>query len=80
MAPGANIGEDVAIFEAVHGSAPNIAGKGMANPLALLLASGLMLDHVERPEGQHTKLKLVKRQMYGRAKLHLLQARLLGAA
>jgi isocitrate dehydrogenase (NAD+) len=45
-APGANIGENVAIFEAVHGSAPDIAGKGVANPVALLLASGLMLDHV----------------------------------
>ena len=46
MAPGANIGLDAAIFEAVHGSAPDIAGKGLANPLALLLAAALMLDHV----------------------------------
>ncbi len=46
MAPGANIGPDAAIFEAVHGSAPDIAGKGVANPLALLLAAGLMLEHV----------------------------------
>jgi isocitrate dehydrogenase (NAD+) len=46
MAPGANIGLDAAIFEAVHGSAPDIAGKGIANPLALLLAAALMLDHV----------------------------------
>ena len=46
MAPGANIGPDAAIFEAVHGSAPDIAGKGIANPLALLLAAGLMLEHV----------------------------------
>jgi len=45
-APGANIGERAAIFEAVHGSAPDIAGKGVANPTALLLAAGLMLDHV----------------------------------
>ena len=45
-APGANIGEKCAIFEAVHGSAPDIAGKGIANPTALLLAAGLMLDHV----------------------------------
>ena len=37
MAPGANIGDDAAIFEAVHGSAPDIAGKGIANPTALLL-------------------------------------------
>lgn len=45
MAPGANIGEDAAIFEAVHGSAPDIAGKGMANPTALLLAAALMAEH-----------------------------------
>ena len=50
MAPGANIGENAAIFEAVHGSAPDIAGKGVANPLALLLAACLMLDHVGRPD------------------------------
>ncbi len=47
MAPGANIGADAAIFEAVHGSAPDIAGKGIANPTALLLAAALMLDHVK---------------------------------
>jgi len=45
MAPGANIGADAAIFEAVHGSAPDIAGKGIANPTALLLAAAMMLDH-----------------------------------
>jgi isocitrate dehydrogenase (NAD+) len=50
MAPGANIGPNAAIFEAVHGSAPDIAGMGIANPLALLLAVGLMLEHVDRPE------------------------------
>jgi isocitrate dehydrogenase (NAD+) len=50
MAPGANIGEEAAIFEAVHGSAPDIAGKDIANPLALLLAAAMMLDHVGRFE------------------------------
>jgi isocitrate dehydrogenase (NAD+) len=50
MAPGANIGPDAAIFEAVHGSAPDIAGKGIANPLALLLAAAMMLDHVSRSD------------------------------
>jgi isocitrate dehydrogenase (NAD+) len=49
-APGANIGPDAAIFEAVHGSAPDIAGKGLANPLALLMAAELMLDHVGHGE------------------------------
>jgi isocitrate dehydrogenase (NAD+) len=46
LAPGANIGEHAALFEAVHGSAPDIAGKGIANPTSLLLAAGLMLDYV----------------------------------
>src|SRR5699024_2551291 len=47
LAPGANIGKDAAIFEAVHGSAPDIAGKGVANPCALLLAAAQMLDHAD---------------------------------
>jgi isocitrate dehydrogenase (NAD+) len=50
MTPGANIGTDAAIFEAVHGSAPDIAGKGIANPTALLLASAMMLEHCKLPE------------------------------
>ncbi len=45
LAPGANIGKDVAIFEAVHGSAPDIAGTGKANPSALLLSACLLLEH-----------------------------------
>lgn len=50
LAPGANIGNDAAIFEAVHGSAPDIAGKGIANPCALLLAAAQMLDHLQMPQ------------------------------
>jgi isocitrate dehydrogenase (NAD+) len=50
MAPGGNIGAGAAIFEAVHGSAPDIAGKGIANPLALILASAMMLDHMGHTE------------------------------
>jgi len=46
LAPGANIGDDAAIFEAVHGSAPDIAGKGVANPAALLMAAIMMLQHM----------------------------------
>jgi isocitrate dehydrogenase (NAD+) len=46
LAPGANIGQEDAIFEAVHGTAPDIAGRGVANPGALLLAACLMLDHI----------------------------------
>jgi isocitrate dehydrogenase (NAD+) len=46
LAPGANIGTKAAIFEAVHGSAPDIAGKGVANPSAQMLAAAMMLDHL----------------------------------
>lgn len=49
LAPGANIGEHCAVFEAVHGSAPDIAGKGVANPTALLLSAVMMLRHL----GEH---------------------------
>lgn len=44
MAPGANIGDDFALFEPIHGTAPDIAGQGVANPTSMILASGLMLD------------------------------------
>ena len=50
LAPGANIGADKGIFEAVHGSAPDIAGRNIANPTALLLAAAMMLDYLGRIE------------------------------
>jgi len=50
LAPGANIGTEAAIFEAVHGSAPDIAGKGIANPCALILGAAQMLDHIGHPD------------------------------
>lgn len=50
LAPGGNIGKDVAIFEAVHGSAPDIANQGVANPAALLLGAVMMLRHLGRGE------------------------------
>jgi isocitrate dehydrogenase (NAD+) len=50
LAPGANIGSKAAIFEAVHGSAPDIAGQGIANPTAQMLAAAMMLDHVGERE------------------------------
>ena len=50
LAPGANIGYDAAIFEAVHGSAPDIAGKNIANPCAMALAGGMMLDYLGEVE------------------------------
>src|SRR5271168_4254258 len=49
MTAGANIGANAAIFEAVHGSAPDIAGKGIANPIALMLAAAMMLEHSHLP-------------------------------
>jgi len=59
LAPGANIGEDAAIFEAVHGTAPDIAGQGKANPCALLLAAAQMLDHVGQPENAERLRKAI---------------------
>ncbi len=50
FAPAANVGETHAMFEAVHGSAPDIAGQGMANPTAFLLAACLLLDHIGQGE------------------------------
>jgi isocitrate dehydrogenase (NAD+) len=50
LAPGANIGEKGATFEAVHGSAPDIAGKNMANPIALILSAALLLDYIDERE------------------------------
>jgi len=56
LAPGANIGTDAAIFEAVHGTAPDIAGQGKANPCALLLGAAQMLDYLGQPD-KATKLR-----------------------
>jgi isocitrate dehydrogenase (NAD+) len=50
LVPGANIGENVALFEAVHGSAPDIAGRNVANPTALMLSAVLMLRHIGQPD------------------------------
>ena len=51
VVPGANYGDDKAIFEAVHGSAPDIAGQGLANPLALLMSAVMMLNHLAEQRG-----------------------------
>ena len=50
FSPAGNIGITAAMFEAVHGTAPDIAGKGLANPTAILLSACLMLDHLGQPE------------------------------
>ena len=56
LTPGANIGYDVGIFEAVHGTAPDIAGKGIANPTAVMLAGCQLLDHMgEKPRADRIR-------------------------
>ena len=61
VAPGANIGDGYAIFEAIHGNAPDIAGKNLANPIALILSSVLMLEHVVENEAAARVTKAVYR-------------------
>jgi isocitrate dehydrogenase (NAD+) len=56
VVPGSNIGDDAAVFEAVHGSAPDIAGKGVANPLALIMSGVMMLNHIHE-EAVAAKIK-----------------------
>jgi len=53
VVPAANIGKDMAIFEAVHGSAPDIAGKNIANPMALILSGAMMLDYLGEKQAAH---------------------------
>jgi isocitrate dehydrogenase (NAD+) len=55
--PGSNIGEDAAVFEAVHGSAPDIAGKGVANPLALIMTAEMMIHHI----GEHPVAEKIRK-------------------
>jgi isocitrate dehydrogenase (NAD+) len=50
LAPGANLGWEYAVFEPVHGSAPDIAGRGLANPLAMVLSGGMLLAHLAETE------------------------------
>ena len=57
LAPGANIGKDYAVFEAVHGSAPDIAGQNKANPTAEVLSAAMMLDHI----GEHEAASRIRR-------------------
>src|SRR5690606_35451866 len=53
MAPGGNIGSEAAMYEPVHGSAPDLAGKGIANPTAMILAGCMMLDHIGQGDVAH---------------------------
>ncbi len=67
VVPSANIGDDCAMFEAVHGTAPDIAGKGFANPTALLMSSILMLDHLGEPAASR-KIEGALKKVYRDAK------------
>lgn len=69
LVPGANLGENCAVFEAVHGSAPDIAGKGVANPTALMLSAVLMLNHLGEREAAR-RLRYAVERTYA-AGLHL---------
>jgi isocitrate dehydrogenase (NAD+) len=67
VVPSANIGEREALFEAVHGTAPDLAGKGIANPTALLMSAILMLDHLEEHETAR-RVENALRQVYREGK------------
>ena len=60
LVPGANLGVRYAVFEAVHGSAPDIAGKGLANPIAVVRSAAMMLEHVgHRAEAERIERAVV---------------------
>jgi isocitrate dehydrogenase (NAD+) len=66
LVPGANIGARYAVFEAVHGSAPDIAGKGLANPIAIIRSAALLLDHVGQREAARRVETAVERTLAAR--------------
>jgi isocitrate dehydrogenase (NAD+) len=63
LVPGANIGARYAVFEAVHGSAPDIAGKGLANPIAVIRSTALLLDHIGQREAGKRIERAVRRTL-----------------
>jgi len=67
VVPGGNMGEQDAVFEAVHGSAPDIAGKGVANPTALMLSAVMMLAHLGE-ESRSKRLRKAIEEVYAEAK------------
>jgi isocitrate dehydrogenase (NAD+) len=69
MAPGGNIGKDAAIFEPVHGSAPDLVGKGVANPTAMLLAGCMMLEHMEQTDAASRVRKSIETTLQNRDSL-----------
>ena len=68
IAPGANIGSEYAVFEAVHGSAPDIAGKNICNPTAEILSAAMMLDHLGELD-KADKIRRAVRQVYSEGKV-----------
>jgi isocitrate dehydrogenase (NAD+) len=76
VVPGANMGTDCAVFEAVHGSAPDIANKNLANPTALLLSGLMMLDHIgERQRAERIRAALTRVLTEGIVRTHDLGGR-----
>jgi isocitrate dehydrogenase (NAD+) len=65
FAPAGNIGLETSMFEAVHGSAPDIAGRGIANPTGLLLSACMMLDHLHMSDASHRIRDAVDRVLRG---------------
>jgi len=61
LIPGANIGADAALFEAVHGSAPDITGKNLANPTAVIMAGAMMLNHIGEHEAANRVINAVEK-------------------
>ena len=61
VVPGANMGDRDAVFEAVHGSAPDIAGKSVANPLALMMSAVMMLNHIAETEHDAERRQVAER-------------------
>jgi isocitrate dehydrogenase (NAD+) len=66
LVPGANLGSRYAVFEAVHGSAPDIAGKGLANPIALIRSAAMMLEHIGQREPSRRIEAAVRRTLQAR--------------
>lgn len=59
VAPGVNLGDDIAVFEATHGSAPDIAGKGIANPAGIMLSGAMMLRHIDEEQSANRLEKAI---------------------
>jgi isocitrate dehydrogenase len=79
MAPGANTGDEVAVFEATHGSAPHYAGKDMVNPSSLILSGVMMLEHLGWPEAGQRIVKGLERTIQQRTVTYDLHRQIEGA-